>query len=75
MAVLAATADVASAAADLAHRLPLAITERDTAMLAGVALHGYLTVELVQVAFFPATVHRLTPQCTHAHDRLRQLCL
>lgn len=62
-------------ATDLVRRLPLAITERDTAMLTGIALHGYLTVELVQVAFFPATDHRLTTQCTHAHERLRQLWL
>ncbi len=62
-------------AADLARRLPLAITERDTAMLAGIALHGYLTVELVQAAFFPATDHRHTAQCTHAHERLRQFWL
>lgn len=65
-------------ARDLASRQPLALTTRDEAILAAIGIHGLLTTELIELAYFPTPVdthaHRGAP-CSRAYHRLRQLWL
>jgi Replication-relaxation len=60
-------------AAELATRAPIVLTERDENLLMAVYLHGFLTTELVELAFFPTTDEARSSSC--AYERLRQLWL
>jgi hypothetical protein len=61
--------------AELAERLPLVLTDRDVSILAAVYTHGFLTTDLVELAYFPAqgSTRRHASAC--AYERLRQLWL
>ena len=61
---------------DLAHRTPFVLTSRDEELLQAVYDHGFLTAEIVELAFFPpfhAGGRRSPSSC--AYERLRQLWL
>ena len=63
-------------ASDLAHRAPVELTTRDEELLQAVYDHGFLTAEIVELAFFPpshAGGRRSPSSC--AYERLRQLWL
>ena len=61
---------------ELAKRKLLVLTDRDRELLNAVYTHGFLTTELVQLAFFPATGPdgRRSPS-SKAYERLRKLWL
>lgn len=61
--------------AELARRRPLLLTPRDEAILAAIATHGFLTAELVGLAFFPGTAAERPVADSRAHRRLRRLWL
>jgi Replication-relaxation len=63
--------------AELAVRKPIVLTERDKQILVAVQRLGFLTTELVELAFFPPTAtdgSRLSPS-SKAYERLRELWL
>lgn len=61
--------------AELAHRRPLTLTHRDQAILTITHVFGFLTTDLIELAYFPPDhPHRAAPS-TCAYDRLRQLWL
>ena len=68
-------------AAELAQRPPLALTARDVQILTAIHTHGFLTTELIELAFFPAATDRRParqprrPCATRVYDRLRHLWL
>jgi len=62
------------AATELAGRAPFVITDRDQDMLAAVATHGFLTVELLSLAFYPLQAGPLAVSA-RAYWRIRQLWL
>jgi hypothetical protein len=61
-------------AQELAGRVPFGITDRDVELLAAVCMHGFLTVELLSLAFYPL---RAGPSAVaaRAYWRIRQLWL
>lgn len=61
-------------AEELARRVSFGLTERDQELLAAVATHGFLTVELLSLAFYPL---RAGPAAVaaRAYWRIRQLWL
>lgn len=59
---------------DLLHRTPLVLTSRDRKILGAIGRNGYLTTELIELAFFP-TVRSDGRATTAVYDRLRQLWL
>jgi hypothetical protein len=62
-------------AAELERRRPLALTPRDAAILAAIATHGFLTAELVDLAFFPGVPVERHVLISRANRRLRRLWL
>jgi hypothetical protein len=60
--------------AELAGRVQFVITDRDQDMLAAVATHGFLTVELLSLAFYPLQAGPLAVSA-RAYWRIRQLWL
>src|SRR6266542_4105677 len=62
-------------AADVSTRSPIVLTPRDVEILAGVHLHGFLTTELVELAFFPPTSTDRCSPSSRAYQRLRELWL
>ena len=59
----------------LGQRKSLVLTERDRDILLAVHQHGFLTAELIELAFFPAGAGGRTTPSSAAYDRLRQLWL
>lgn len=60
---------------ELARRPSCRLMPRDLELVTAVALHGFLTADLLDLAFFrPPTGQRSYP-CAHAYDRLRTLWL
>src|SRR5262249_55180298 len=59
---------------DLLGRTPLVLTSRDRKVLRAIGRHGYLTTELIELAYFP-TVRSDGRATTAVYDRLRQLWL
>src|SRR5439155_9729333 len=61
---------------ELGKRKPLVLTDRDREIVSAVYMHGFLTTDLVQLAFFPAADPngRRSPS-SKAYDRLRSLWL
>lgn len=58
---------------DLVKRTPIILTDRDKDILTAVFTLGFLTTELIELAFFPkSTEDRHTPS-SRAYERLRQL--
>lgn len=60
---------------ELAERAPLVLTSRDRAVLHAVATHGFLTSELLALAFFPPASQGQPVPSSRAYLRLRQLWL
>lgn len=60
---------------ELERRTPIVLTERDKEILKAVHTHGFLTSELVELAFFPQPPQRRASPSTCALDRLRYLWL
>ena len=61
--------------AEISTRSPIVLTERDCQMLAAVHLHGLLTTDLVELAFFPPTNGSRSSASSKAYERLRELWL
>lgn len=59
---------------ELAHRRVIQITPRDRHILRSVYKHGFMTVEQIELAFFPPPASRTSPSSA-AYDRVRQLWL
>jgi len=60
---------------DLAQRTPILLTDRDQAILTALAIHGYLTKEMIEVAFFPPACSGRKASSRFAYKRLRELWL
>lgn len=58
--------------AELRRRVPIVLTDRDQDLLTAVYLHGLLSTELIELAFYPPDATRRS-HSTQAYDRLRQL--
>jgi hypothetical protein len=59
--------------AELAKRTLMVLTDRDKDILTAIYLHGFLTTELIELAFFPEPSHGRRSPCSRAYDRLQQL--
>jgi hypothetical protein len=60
---------------ELSTRSPIVLTPRDVEILRGVHLHGFLTTDLVELAFFPPTSTDRCSPSSRAYQRLRELWL
>ena len=58
----------------LASAQTLELTDRDLAILEAVAMHGLLSVELIELAFFPPAASR-SGRSKESHERVRRLML
>jgi hypothetical protein len=56
-------------------RSPIVLTERDVQVLVAVHQHGFLTTELVELAFFPPASGARSSASSKAYERLRDLSL
>ena len=61
--------------AELAERTSLVLTERDKEILSAVHTQGFLTTDLIELAFFPPPAGGRRTHSSRAYDRLRQLWL
>jgi len=61
--------------AELKKRSPIVLTERDRQLLSAVHLHGLLTTDLIELAFFPPQQEFRTSASSKAYERLRELWL
>jgi hypothetical protein len=59
--------------AQLATRTPIVLTDRDEDILTWVYTHGFLTTELIELAFFPEPEHGRRSPSSRAYERLAQL--
>jgi len=59
--------------AELAKRTPIVLTDRDRAILAAIYTHGFLTTDLVELAFFPELAAGRSSPSSRAYERLQQL--
>ncbi|MCL5736478.1 MAG: hypothetical protein M1274_13005, partial [Actinobacteria bacterium] len=60
---------------DLAGCTPLVLTAREMDILAAVHIEGFLTTDLIELAFFPRPDSGRQTHYSRAYDRLRQLWL
>src|SRR5229473_4038352 len=56
-------------------RLAIVLTERDMLILVAVHQHGFLTTDLVELAFFPPSTGSRSSASSKAYERLRDLWL
>jgi hypothetical protein len=61
--------------AELAHRTSVVLTRRDVQLLVALHRFGFLTSELIELAFFPPIGPDRRSPCTRAYGRLRALWL
>lgn len=61
--------------AELAKRSPIVLTWRDRQLLSAVHLHGLLTTDLIELAFFPSKQGSRSSASSKAYERLRELWL
>ncbi len=61
--------------AEIAARRPIVLTERDRQILVAVHRHGFMTTDLVEVAFFPPQNGSRSWSSSKAYERLRELWL
>ena len=61
--------------AELATRVPLALTDRDKEILFAVYTQGFLTTDLVELAFFSPPASGRNTHSSRAYERIRQLWL
>src|SRR6202158_640256 len=60
---------------DMSTRSPIVLTERDRQLLVAVHQHGFLTTDLVELAFFPPSNGSRSSASSKAYERLRDLWL
>src|SRR5712691_6181663 len=60
---------------EISTRSPIALTERDRQLLVAVHQHGFLTTDLVELAFFPASNGSRSSASSKAYERVRDLWL
>ncbi len=58
---------------ELAKRTPIALTDRDKHILTAIYTHGFLTTQLIELAFFPEPPAGRSSPCSRAYERLQQL--
>src|SRR6266849_7405063 len=56
-------------------RSPIVLTERDRQLLVAVHQHGFMTTDLVELAFFPPKNGSRSSASSKAYERLRELWL
>jgi hypothetical protein len=56
-------------------RKPFVLTERDVSILTAIFTHGFLTTELIELAYFPVSGLARRSPSSRAYDRLRSLWL
>jgi hypothetical protein len=61
--------------AEISSRSPIVLTERDRQLLVAVHRHGFLTTDLVELAFFPPRNGSRSSASSKAYERLRDLWL
>src|SRR5712691_4406366 len=60
---------------EISARSPIVLTERDMLLLVAVHQHGFLTTDLVELAFFPASNGSRSSASSKAYERVRDLWL
>ena len=60
---------------EIATRSPIVLTERDRQLLIAVHRHGFMTTDLVELAFFPPRNGSRSSASSKAYERLRELWL
>jgi hypothetical protein len=60
---------------ELAQRVPIVLTDRDHDILFAVCQQGFITTDLIELAFFPAAGSLRSSYSSRAYERLRQLWL
>src|SRR5258708_33939984 len=60
---------------EISTRSPIVLTERDRQLLVAVHQHGFLTTDLVELAFFPPSNGSRSSTSSKAYERLRGLGL
>jgi hypothetical protein len=63
------------ASAEISARLPIVLTERDMLILVAVHQHGFLTTDLIELAFFPQMGKTRSSASSKAYERVRDLWL
>src|SRR5712691_10538226 len=56
---------------EISSRSPIVLTERDMLILVAVHQHGFLTADLVELAFFPPSNGSRSSASSQAYERLR----
>src|SRR6266853_6937038 len=59
-------------ATEISTRSPIALTERDRQLLVAVHRHGFMTTDLVELAFFPPRNGSRSSASSKAYERLRE---
>src|SRR5258708_40163508 len=62
-------------AAEISTRSPIVLTERDRQLMVAVHQHGFLTTDLVELAFFPPSTGSRCSASSRAYERVRDLWL
>src|ERR1700682_3944511 len=60
---------------EISTRSPIVLTDRDRQLLVAVHQHGFLTTDLVELAFFPPSTGSRSSASSKAYERLRDLWL
>src|SRR5712692_9997516 len=60
---------------EISTRSPIVLTERDRQLLVAVHQHGFLTTDLVELAFFPPSNGSRSSASSKAYERIRDLWL
>src|SRR5713226_342986 len=60
---------------EISTRSPIVLTERDRQLLVAVHQHGFLTTDLVELAFFPPSTGSRSSASSKAYERVRDLWL
>jgi hypothetical protein len=60
---------------EISTRSPIVLTERDVQILVAIHQHGFLTTELVELAFFPPPSGSRSSASSKAYERVRDLWL
>src|SRR5438477_2032332 len=60
---------------EISNRQPIVLTERDRQLLVAVHQQGFLTTDLVELAFFPPRNGSRSSASSKAYERLRDLWL
>src|SRR5712692_107918 len=62
-------------ASEISTRSPIVLTERDRQLLVAVHRQGFLTTDLIELAFFPPRNGSRSSASSKAYERLRELWL